>query len=120
MPDTPPLDDLLGKKVHVDGQDWTIQYSDATKGIALVRPLPGAFEGMLKALRDGAAVLTNDPAEIAAQPLPTEQVAASREWLFLDAVITGARQHGTLAPDAVELLEARLLQLTEALRRFER
>lgn len=60
MSETPSLDDLLGKKVRLDGHEWTVRYSKATGRIVLERPLPDGLEILLKALREGAAVLSND------------------------------------------------------------
>jgi len=104
------LDDLIGQRVHYQGQDWTVRYSEVTKAIVLERPVD--VEPMLRAMRDGALVLQGDPAEFAAQPMPSTREACGREWRILDAMIAGGRTHGTLMPEAIALLEQRLAVLT--------
>ncbi len=103
-------DDLLGQKVHYDGQDWTVRYSEVTKRVVLERPIDTA--PVLQALRDGAAVRQTDPAELAGQPLPGTREAAAREWLMLDAMIAGGRTHRTMGSEGIDLLERRLVLLT--------
>jgi hypothetical protein len=104
------LDDLLGRRVRMDGHEWSVRYSEAQRRVVLERPLE--MELFLGALRDGAVKLGTDADAIAAQGPPTTRDAALREWLFLDALIAGGRLHGTLTEPELAALEQRIGVLT--------
>lgn len=105
---------FVGRRLHFDGQDWTVLYTD----VAARMTLPAAgLDSVLSALRAGTIILQTDPEAIAAQAAPANRAKAVREWLVLDATIAGARARTTLPENGVELLEGRLAVLTEYLRR---
>lgn len=105
---------FAGRRLHFDGHEWTVLYTDASERISL--PAAG-LNLVLEALRAGTIVLQTDADAIAAQPRPEDRDKAVREWLVLDATIAGARAQGTLPDEALDLLERRLAILTEYLSR---
>jgi hypothetical protein len=82
-------------------------------------PVEEALELMRKLLRDGKVILVTDPNEIAQRPLPTIREAAAEEWRHLDALIAGARLHGTLTEEAIAKLKERLAAITNYLRQTQ-
>jgi hypothetical protein len=105
---------FAGRRLHFDGQEWTVLYTDAAERMTL--PAAG-FDLVLQALRAGTIVLQTDAETIAAQPQPADRDNAVREWLLLDATIAGAQAQDSLPGDALDLLERRLAILTQYLSR---
>jgi hypothetical protein len=103
---------LAGRRLHFDGQEWTVLYTDPRERVILTAT---ELDPVLQALRSGAIVLQTDAETIAAQPAPSERDTAVREWLVLDATIAGARAQGALPGQELDLLERRLAVLTEYL-----
>jgi hypothetical protein len=101
-----------GRRLHFDGQEWAVLYTDAAERVTL--PAAG-LNFLLQALRAGTVVLQTDAETIAAQPRPADRDKAVREWLLLDATIAGARAHDAPQDDALDLLERRLATATEYL-----
>ena len=105
---------LAGRRLHFDGREWTVLYTDAAARMTL---LTAGLNLVLRALRTGLIILQTDPQAIAAQPGPVEREKAVHEWLVLDATIAGAWVHDTLPGYALDLLERRLTVRTEYLSR---
>lgn len=100
---------LAGRRLHFDGQDWSVLYTDVRSRMTL---LSAGLGLVLRALRTGLMILQTDPLEIVALPQPVDREQAAREWRVLDATIAGAWAHGTLPEYALDLLEHRLNVLT--------
>jgi hypothetical protein len=100
---------LAGRRLHFDGREWTVLYTDMATRMTL--PTAG-LDLVLQALRAGTIVLQTEPATIAAQGTPMNRDEAVREWLVLDATIAGARAHHTLPEEGLDVLEGRLAILT--------
>lgn len=110
---TRALDDLLGQKVHVRGQEWTVRYSEVARQVVLERPID--MDPVLQAMREGKATLQTDPEDLLKANPPDSRAGAVREWLLLDAIIAGGRTHGLLSEEAIAVLERRLALVTAVL-----
>ena len=109
----PPLDDLLGRRIMIDGYEWTLRYSRVKKRLVLERPNePGAFEQMLQSVRKGAAILRIEPEAIERSDLPETREDALLEIALFEAALEGGRRARPLS----SALQQALLWRLEAVR----
>jgi hypothetical protein len=109
----PPLDDLLGRRIMIDGYEWTLRYSRVKKRLVLERPNePGAVEQMLQSVREGGAILRIEPDAIERSELPQTREDALLEIALFEAALEGRRRARPLSA----ALQQALLRRLEAVR----